>query len=123
MTHRPDDPAPGETLDHAAIRAWQASLAHVPPALRRQLRPQAAPRPRPAPGWPLAAACAAGALGVGLHLHRVSAPPIAPVAPMAAVPAAGGNGDEAASAWAALEQTPDFYLWLASADTAALELE
>lgn len=121
MTHRPD-PA-GDTLDQAARRAWQASLAHVPSGIRRQLRPHAARRPRPSLGWPLAAACAAGALAVGLHLHREPAAPAAPIVSPSGVGNGVGNGDEAASAWAALEQTPDFYLWLASADTAALELE
>jgi hypothetical protein len=113
MKHRPE--AGDGTLDQAAIQAWRESLVHVPPGIRRQLRPQAAPRPRPALAWPLAAACAAGALAVGLHLHRESSMQVDPIV--------AGNGDEAASAWAALEQTPDFYLWLASADTAALELE
>jgi hypothetical protein len=120
MKHR-SDPG-GDALDQAARRAWQASLANVPSGIRRQLRAAAPGRPRPALGWPLAAACAAGALAVGLHLHR------APGALETAIPApsSAGNGaenGEAASAWAALEQTPDFYLWLASADTAALELE
>jgi hypothetical protein len=113
MKHRTE--AGDEPLDQAAIQAWQASLAHLPPGIRRQLRPQAATRPRPALAWPLAAACAAGALAIGLHLQREPSIPVAPIA--------AGNGDEAATAWSALEQAPDFYLWLASADTAALELE
>jgi hypothetical protein len=117
MKHRPDPT--GENLDEAARRAWQASLVSVPTGIRLQLRPHAARRPRAAMGWPLAAACAAGVLAVGLHMHRE---PGAPATPIVA-PSGAGSGDDAASAWAALEQTPDFYLWLASADTAALELE
>jgi len=121
MKHRS---GPGsDPLDQAAIRAWQASLAHVPPGIRRQLRPQPTRRPRPALGWPLAAACAAGALAVGLHLHREPATPVAPLVAPSGAGTVADSGDEAASAWAALEQTPDFYLWLASADTATLELE
>lgn len=117
MNHRPD--SGGDALDQAARQAWQAALEHVPPGVRRQLRPASTPRPRPALGWPLAAACTAGALAVGLHLHREPATPLAPIV----APPVADDGDEAASAWAALEQAPDFYLWLASADTAALELE
>lgn len=121
MKHRPE--TTGHSLDEAASLAWQASLAHVPPGIHRQLRPRSTPQPRPALGWPLAAACAAGVLAVGLHLNREPEPQAAPIVatPDAGVPIE--TGDEAASAWNALEQTPDFYLWLASADTAALELE
>jgi hypothetical protein len=117
MNHRPD--SGGDALDQAASQAWQASLEHVPPGIRRQLRPASTRIRQPALGWPLAAACTAGALAVGLHLHHEPATPVAPIV----APAVAENGDEAASAWAALEQTPDFFLWLASADTAALELE
>lgn len=117
MKHRTD--SGGDALDQAASQAWQASLEHVPPGIRRQLRPEPARRPRPALGWPLAAACAAGTLVVGLHMRREAATPDAPIV----APPVADTGDEAASAWTALDQTPDFYLWLASADTTALELE
>ena len=73
--------------------------------------------------WPLAAACAVGALAVGLQLRQPEAPGIEP-SPEPARPIASLTQDaDVADAYTALDESPDLYLWLESADAAMLAME
>ena len=67
--------------------------------------------------WPLAAACVLGVLAIGLQWQRPDAP--MPAAP----PVAGMAEDEFSGTYAALDETPDLYVWLASSDASALAME
>lgn len=119
MTH------PHDTFDTRARAAHRASLEALSPAVRAQLRRRthlalagepaghgtrvAAPRW----GW-IAAPALALALALAFALPWPGAEDSAPSAPVAVAPA-----PEMELA-APLEQDPDFYLWLASADAVAL---
>ena len=68
--------------------------------------------------WPWAAACAAGVLAIGLQVRR--SPDIAPApAPSVAIDA----DDDFDSAYSALDEAPELYLWLASSDAATFAPE
>lgn len=77
--------------------------------------------------WPLAAACAAGVLAIGLQWRQPDTT-LAVTPPIAAVSddeltSTELVGTELASTYAALDETPDLYLWLASSDAAAFAME
>lgn len=109
-------------FDRRARALHARSLEALSPRVRAQLhnRLQAAMkesrRPRHAHRWGLAtAAVLALALGVGVPWRNLQETTPAPVAANTA-PAATGVP-------ATLDQDPDFYLWLASADAVALASE
>lgn len=66
--------------------------------------------------WPLAAACAIGVLALGLQLRQ---PEVAP----ATTAVVANDSDDVDEAYAALDETPDLYLWLASSDAVTLASE
>lgn len=99
------------------------ALANLSPRTLAQLqqRRQAALRPRRSTpmrafAWPLAAACAVGALALGLQLR----PPETTPATAATI---ANDTTDGGSAYAALDETPDLYLWLASDDAVILASE
>lgn len=70
--------------------------------------------------WPLAASLAALAvIAVGMQLQKPP-PPVPPRAHLAATPAQDARPGDAGSV---LDETPDFYLWLASSDARTLAME
>lgn len=93
------------------------AVDHVSPRTSVQLRPRPAPpRTSPAkprlPAWPLAATCAIALAAGGLFLRQP--PQDAPLEPsIAAVP----DNNEPGDVYAALDESPELYLWLASNDT------
>ncbi|RNF84531.1 hypothetical protein EER27_06975 [Lysobacter psychrotolerans] len=98
------------------------ALASLPPATLarlRQARSEVAQRrsgARRAFGWLLATGCASVfALAIGLQLQRVDSP--SATAPASAVAGTERTGDFG-SATGALDENPDFYLWLAASDDA-----
>ncbi|WP_240096161.1 hypothetical protein [Thermomonas flagellata] len=145
MTRSPSsDAAARDLLFDAALRARHAeALGALSPRVRAQLaqrraaalRGQAA-RPAPALRWrpAVAAFAAAGALALGLQLHRAPAPgAAAPVAALATADAAATTTAPATSAPATplarpradtlLDQDPEFFAWLGSADARRLAME
>ena len=117
MTTRDDD------FDRELRHHHAQSLANLSPRTLAQLqqRRQAALHPRRAApmrafAWPLAAVCAIGALALGLQLRQ---PEIAP----ATTPVIANDTSDVDSAYAALDETPDLYLWLASSDAVILASE
>lgn len=117
-------------LDRIARALHVEAAARLQPRTQQQLRArrthaQPAPsRPRGprALGWSLAGAFAATlAVVAGLGIDgRLSAPPGDP--PIAGAPATTG-GEDYGEAYAALDENPDFYLWLATADVQPLAME
>jgi hypothetical protein len=107
-------------FDRKARALHGQSLQALSPRVRTQLHNRlqaavAAPRPRHAHRWGLATAAAlALVVGFGVTWNGIDEP--ATAGPdLAALPAPG-----ASEPLATLEQDPDFYLWLASADAVAL---
>ncbi|MGI8560580.1 MAG: hypothetical protein ACR2J7_03920 [Luteimonas sp.] len=127
-THHDDAPGGGE-LDRIARALHAAGVAHVAPRTLMQLR---ARRTQPATGralisgtralgWSLAGACAAVfavAIGLRMDLPSLAGDP-APVADAGTQV----DNDDALEAYAALDQDPDFYLWLATTDVQPLAME
>lgn len=119
---------PGHDRFDRAMRAVHAdAVAQVSAATMAQLhrRRHAALAAKPARtlGWPLAAAFAsvlavAVGLGFGLHTGGDTAPPAA-----GDTLAAGEADAGVETALDALEQNPDFYVWLASGDADLLAME
>lgn len=138
---RPENTTPDNTMgspdarnasfDRAARARYANALEHLSPAVRVRLQQarhaasQAARRPtrrRLTLAWVGSAAVLS--LIVGLQL-RHAPPRHPPAAPLAAVPAdnypvdnQAAIDDEVASMLAALDENPDFYLWLAANDSA-----
>lgn len=107
-------------FDRKARALHGQSLQALSPRVRAQLHNRlqaavAAPRPRHAHRWGLATAAAlALVVGFGVTWNGIDEP--ATAGPdLAALQAPG-----ASEPLATLEQDPDFYLWLASADAVAL---
>ncbi|RDZ26870.1 hypothetical protein [Lysobacter silvisoli] len=107
----------------AAMRALhRRAVDRVAPATRARLRDarfEATARvPRRGLGWALASGTAAVfALAIGLQQQRdpqAAAPPA--TAPLAAHLPAPEAAYDSSTALASLDENPDFYLWLASAD-------
>lgn len=105
-------------FDAKLRQAHAQAIERVSPRTLVQLRPQrAAVRPSSGkPGlraWPLAATFAIALVAAGLFLRL----PLhdEPVVPTAAT--ATTNNSDAADVYAALDESPEFYLWLASNDT------
>lgn len=128
-------PGPGRHPDEAfdaRLRAVHAqAVAATPAHVRLQLRPRRAGG-AVRRGWSMAAAFAVGLVAVGLLWQRPSPVTRAPAegGPVAAtsIPASTPVRASAESAdaldlddaYAALDESPDFYLWLASNDASAL---
>lgn len=118
-----DDGLNGSDLDRELRHRHAQALANLSPRTLAQLqqRRKAALSPRaPAPmrafAWPLAAACAIGVLALGLQLRQ---PEVAP----ATTAVVANDSNDVDEAYAALDETPDLYLWLASSDAVTLASE
>ncbi|MGV8941605.1 MAG: hypothetical protein ACOH1P_08735 [Lysobacter sp.] len=139
MTTRPTDhrtlnpDSHNASFDRGAHAQYANALAHLSPAVRvglqqaRQAASQAVPARSPRHlVWVWAGTAAALCLIVGLQLQRTPSghQPSAPLATISANPAtdqpapAIDDDDEVARMLAALDENPDFYLWLAANDSA-----
>jgi hypothetical protein len=112
-------------FDDALRRRHADALAHLSARTRLQLRNRLAAStnvPRHFAGhrlaWAATACVALFALVVGLQLRPQPVPATSPVS----ASADGGQAD-ASAAYAALDENPDLYLWLASSDAVALASE
>jgi len=95
--------------------AHAQAVEHVSPRMFVQLRPPP-PATRTTAGnrrlhaWPLAATCAIALVAGGLFLRH-------PVRDTPAVTTAAPDNNEPGDVYAALDESPELYLWLASNDT------
>jgi hypothetical protein len=119
------------SFDRAARARYANALEHLSPAVRVRLQQArhaatpAAPGPkRHRIGWAWAGSAAVLSLIVGLQLRHAPID-LPPATPLAAVPAdnhpvnkQAAIDHEVASMLAALDENPDFYLWLAANDSA-----
>lgn len=96
------------------------AVDHVSPRTSVQLRPQRAALAAPAKprlrAWPLAATCAI-ALIVGGFFLRQSRDVPAESLPAIAITGNSADNNDPADVYAALDESPELYLWLASNDT------
>jgi hypothetical protein len=114
----------------ARLRAIHAeAVAATPARIRLQLRPRRSGAASGARrGWSMAAAFAIALVAAGLLWQRpASVAPVVPAAGGPAVVVAPGPTTDAApdtadfdEAYAALDESPDLYLWLASSDASAM---
>jgi len=100
------------------------AVERVPPRTLVQLRPRretarSLPAKRHLHAWPLAATCAIALVAGGLFLRYPQQETA--VAPAPAITATTDN--EPGDVYAALDESPELYLWLASNDTASLVME
>jgi hypothetical protein len=112
-----------DAFDDRIRQRHAEALANLSPRVLAQLQQRRrAARHAPSPwrglAWPLAAACAAGVLALGLQLRRPDIP-----SPVATPVVIDIDSDEPETAFAALDEAPDLYLWLASKDAATLAME
>lgn len=116
----------------ARLRGHHAqALANTSARTQAQLRRRLATVPERHPSmhafaWPLAAACAVGLLVVGLQWRQTDTAATSASSVAAApdtVDASSATDDGDFDAYAALDEAPDLYLWLASSDAAALAME
>lgn len=111
MTTRDDD-RPASAFDERLRQRHAQALAQVGARTRLRLqprRPDAVPAPPRRPAWAFAATAAA-VLVVGGWLWRSALAPRPDPAPVLA------DADDAAEVYAALDESPEFYLWLAAND-------
>jgi hypothetical protein len=111
----------------ARLRAIHAQAVDATPArVRLQLRPRSAAARGAHRGWSMAAAFAIGLVAVGLLWQRPARDVAAPApAPVAATPPAtdappAAEAPDLDEAYAALDESPDLYLWLGSSDASAM---
>ncbi len=124
-THPSDhDPVDADTRFDAALRARHAAaLAQLSPQVRAQLaqrRGAALRGQRPAPRqhrlrFAMAGFAALCALALGVRLYPQEAPPAAAPASTQLASSTGGS--------LPLDEDPDFYAWLGSADAPRLAME
>lgn len=124
-THPSDhDPVDADTRFDAALRARHAAaLAQLSPQVRAQLaqrRGAALRGQRPAPRqhrlrFAMAGFAALCALALGVRLYPQEAPPAAAPASTQLASSTGGS--------LPLDEDPDFYAWLGSADAPRLVME
>jgi len=117
------DAPPDEAFDARLRQCHAQSLAHLSPRVQAQLalRRRATATPRRA-GWIAAGSVAAAlALVVGLQLRPQPGHAVLPADALATTPAPVAA--DADSAYAAYDENPDFYLWLASSDATTLASE
>jgi len=106
-----------DNFDAKLRQAHAQAIDHVSPRTSVQLRPQrAATRPAPAKprlrAWPLAATCAIALVAGGLFLRPSQD------APAESLPAiAITDNNDPGDVYAAFDESPELYLWLASNDT------
>lgn len=112
-----------DEFDRAMRALHRDAVAHVSPQVRHRLRSargQAeAGSSRARLGWPIASALAAAlVLAIALPLRSPDTQPPAPVARAddAPLPAASIDAPIEPAALVALDEPPEFYLWLASND-------
>jgi hypothetical protein len=126
-TDSTSDPRPAQDFD-ARMRAVHAqAVAATPARVRLQLRPRSA-TPGMRRGWSMAAAFAMGLVALGVFWQRpapdVQAPRTAGIAtPVDGTAVTDGLVDsvaDAEEAYAALDESPELYLWLASSDASAM---
>lgn len=113
-------------FDERLRRVHAHAVESVAPRTRLQLRPQPSPSPAsPRPrlhAWPLAATCAVALVAGGLFLRHPTT--TAPDASAPTTASASNNPDiEPGEVYAALDESPELYLWLASNDTENLVTE
>ena len=122
----------GHGLDRQARRLHQAALAQVSPQTLMRLRAarheaaQHAPRAGRAHPWRwLTATAFSAVLAVGLGVQWLPRTPDTPVQPAAPSLAQADSElpTDAFGASGALDEDPDLYLWLASADAQPLAME
>ncbi|MCI4567873.1 hypothetical protein [Lysobacter sp. CFH 32150] len=113
----------GSDLDRELRLRHAQALANLSPRTLAQLQQRRktalSPRasaPMRAFAWPLAAACAIGVLALGLQLRQ---PEVAP----ATTAVVASDTNDVDDAYAALDETPELYLWLASNDAVTLASE
>jgi ferric-dicitrate binding protein FerR (iron transport regulator) len=122
MKHSGFDPT---RFDDALRQRHAAAVAHVSPRTQAQLHNRlaasaTAPRHfvRHRVAWAAATACAAlFALVIGLQLRPQPTPASSPTS------VTDDGQVDANTAYAALDENPDLYLWLASSDAVALASE
>jgi hypothetical protein len=106
-----------DNFDTQLRQVHAQAVDHVSPRIFLQLRPQgAATRPASAKAhlraWPLAATCAVALVAGGLFLRQSrDAPAESP--PAIAIT----DNNDPADVYAALDESPELYLWLAANDT------
>lgn len=130
-THR-DDAHQDRELDRDARALHAEAVAQLPPRTLAQLRTRR-DRARPAParrapalGWALAATAAVAAIAVAFGVRMdPAAPVLSPERRLAALPSEAVESAESRyrQTYAALDEDPDFYLWLASTDVQPLAME
>ena len=113
-----------DTIDRHAKQLHAAALAHVSPQTLAKLRSARHATAQPAHSrhgwrWIVATACSAVlAVAIGVQFLPRTSKPIAPVQPVVAAGAAAAS-DYSTS----LDENPDLYVWLASADGQRLASE
>jgi anti-sigma-K factor RskA len=127
-----DDKCQDTELDDVARALHAEALAQLPSRTLAQLRTRrsrvrpAAVRRTPALGWGLAATAAVAVLAVAFGLRMdPSAPDLPGDRHVAGLPGAAVEATEASyrQTYAALDEDPDFYLWLATTDVQPLAME
>jgi hypothetical protein len=105
-----------DDFDAKLRRVHAQAVEHVSPRTFVRLRPQSSPNPSPVKArrqaWPLAATCAIALIAGGLFLRQ----PAQDAAVKPTVVTATDN-NEPGDVYAALDESPELYLWLASNDT------
>ena len=114
--HDDNGRGPGD-FDAKLRRAHAQAIERVSPRTFVQLRPQRSPAGAPAPkkrlhAWPLAATCAMALVAGGLFLRQ----PAQNTAAETAITTTTEN-NEPGDVYAALDESPELYVWLASNDT------
>jgi hypothetical protein len=121
-SHSPGNGPDPRDFDATARRLHAQAVARVPVRTLVQLRPQrAAARTSAKPrllAWPLAATCAIALVAGGVFLRTPS-----PTIPADTAPAVADSDSEPGDVYAALDESPELYLWLASNDSTSLVTE
>jgi hypothetical protein len=120
-TGAPDDNPDPRDFEATLRRLHAQAVEHVPPRTLVQLRPgRAAARTTAKPrlfAWPLAATCAIALVVGGLYLRHPDQTVREENAPAVAIT------DGEADVYAALDESPELYVWLASNDPTSLAME
>lgn len=106
-----------DNFDTKLRQVHAQAVDHVSPRTFLQLRPQrTATRPTPAKprlqAWPLAATCAIALVAGGFFLRQSRDTPAESIPAIAIT-----DNSDPADVYAALDESPELYLWLASNDT------
>lgn len=126
------DHDPDTRFDDHLRQLHAQAVDRVPPRTLWQLRPQRtasrAPATKRLHAWPLAATCAIALVAGGLFLHQPALrnpagnTPVA-TAPARSAPVAARTDNDPGDVYAALDESPELYVWLASNDTENLVTE